>query len=91
MAVNKVMLNESTLIDLTADTATVEDVAEGKTFHLASGEQAVGTGSGGGGNISYPAMTIVDLSEEGANGQYGANFQISIPTMQISFTAVDAN
>lgn len=74
MAVNKVMLNESTLIDLTADTATVEDVAEGKTFHLASGEQAVGTGTGG-----------------GANGQYGANFQISIPTMQISFTAVDAD
>ena len=77
MAVNKVMLNESTLIDLTADTATVEDVAEGKTFHLASGEQAVGTGTGGGGTSALE--------------QYAAYVGISIPTIQISFTAVDAD
>lgn len=50
MAVNKVDLNGETLIDLTADTATAEDVAEGKTFHLASGEQATGTSTGGSGS-----------------------------------------
>ena len=45
--VNKVVLGSETLLDLTSDTATAEDVAEGKTFHLASGAQAVGTASGG--------------------------------------------
>ncbi len=48
--VNKVVLGSDTLLDLTADTATAADVAEGKTFHLASGAQAVGTASGGGGD-----------------------------------------
>jgi len=43
MAVNKVVLNKQTLIDLTSDTVSVDDVAQGKTFHLASGEQGTGT------------------------------------------------
>lgn len=45
--VNKVEYGGNTLIDLTADTATAADVILGKTFHLASGQPAVGTGSGG--------------------------------------------
>ena len=49
-AVNKVILGTETLLDLTGDTATASDVASGKTFHLASGVQAVGTASGGGGS-----------------------------------------
>ena len=44
--VNKVQCNVSgsteTLIDVSRDTATTVDVATGKTFHLASGEPAVG-------------------------------------------------
>lgn len=51
MAVNKVILGTETLLDLTGDTATAEDVAEGKTFHLASGVQATGTASGGGSGV----------------------------------------
>lgn len=43
MAYNKITLNGETKIDLTQDTATAEDVALGKTFHLNSGEIAVGT------------------------------------------------
>lgn len=43
MAYNKIILNGETKIDLTQDTATAEDVALGKTFHLNSGETAVGT------------------------------------------------
>lgn len=35
-----------TIIDLTGDTATEADVALGKLFHLADGNQAVGTGGG---------------------------------------------
>lgn len=46
--VNKVVFGGNTLIDLSSDTVTSVDVASGKTFHLATGEQATGTGSGGG-------------------------------------------
>lgn len=56
--VSKVVLGSETLIDLTGDTATAEDVAEGKTFHLANGAQAVGTASGGGGGGGGTEKTI---------------------------------
>lgn len=45
---NKIEYGGRTLIDLTGDTATESDVAIGKTFHLASGVQSVGTRTGGG-------------------------------------------
>lgn len=40
--VNKVVYNGNTLIDLTSDTATADDVIAGKTFHLKSGAPATG-------------------------------------------------
>ena len=43
MARNKIIINGETYIDLTADTVTAADVAEGKTFHLANGVIAEGT------------------------------------------------
>ena len=42
MAINKVTLDGNDLIDLTQDTVTEQDVASGKTFHSADGEQRVG-------------------------------------------------
>lgn len=47
--VNKVEADGQTLIDLTADTAVAADVAQGKYFHLATGERVQGTSTGGGG------------------------------------------
>ena len=49
--VNKVVNAETntTLIDLTSDTAVAADVAQGKYFHLATGERVQGTSTGGGG------------------------------------------
>lgn len=48
MAVNKVVQsNGTTLIDITSTTAVESDVASGKTFFLANGALATGTGSGG--------------------------------------------
>ena len=45
--VNKLIIGSDTLFDLSSDTATAADVAQGKTFHLASGAPAVGTASAG--------------------------------------------
>lgn len=46
--VNKVQLaNGTTLIDLSTDTAIASDVAQGKYFHLPTGERVQGTATGG--------------------------------------------
>lgn len=79
MAVSKVILNGTTEIDLTGDTAIADDVMQSKTFHLANGVQATGTATGGGGATiekdvnfydydgtivaSYEASEIPDLAE----------------------------
>lgn len=47
MAINKVVYGTNTLIDITDTTAKAEDVASGKLFYLANGNQATGTASGG--------------------------------------------
>ena len=65
MLYNKVVLNDKTLLDVSQDTATEEDVAEGKTFHTADGAQAVGTGKLGGGLQG----TLTELTAV-ANGEY---------------------
>lgn len=43
MAVNKVLWGSTTLIDLTSDTATPENVLSGVTFHKADGQTASGS------------------------------------------------
>lgn len=43
MAVNKVIYNGNTLVDMTGDTVTAETLAEGATAHAANGERVVGT------------------------------------------------
>jgi hypothetical protein len=42
MVANKIELNGETILDLSQDTVTENDVALGVTFHLPSGEQGVG-------------------------------------------------
>lgn len=62
--VNKVVYGGNTLIDLTEDTATVSDVAQGKTFHLASGAQATGSATMGASNIITGTITTPSESGE---------------------------
>lgn len=51
MAINKVVYGNDTLIDLTEDTATADDVLNGKTFHLKNGLRATGNASIGDGSL----------------------------------------
>lgn len=67
--VNKVDLaNGTTLIDLSQDTATQADVAQGKYFHLPTGERVQGTASGGGGSIYQDQNGYLVLSPDGGGG-----------------------
>ncbi len=66
--VNKVTLGNEVLLDLSSDTATAADVVTGKTFHLATGAPAVGTGAGGHATITgeYNSSTkTLTLDTEG--------------------------
>lgn len=51
--VNKVIYGNTTVMDISGDTVTASDVAQGKTFHDATGEQKTG---------SYVAPTITQIT-----------------------------
>lgn len=51
MAVNKVVLGEDTLIDLTGDTVSADKLSKGVTAHNMAGEPIVGTMEAGGGKV----------------------------------------
>jgi hypothetical protein len=63
---NKVIINGSTVVDLTADTVTAETLADGSTAHLASGAQVTGTMLGS--NSWLDTNVTID-----ATRQYGGN------------------
>ena len=49
MAFSKIILNSTTLMDVTDTTAAAADVGQGKYFYTAAGVKTAGTASGGGG------------------------------------------
>lgn len=53
MAVNKVIVNDQTIIDLTSDTVTEEKLASGAIAHAASGAVITGTAA-----VTYDASTM---------------------------------
>lgn len=73
MAVNKVILGNETLLDLTGDTATESDVVAGKSFHLSSGVLAVGTADYADADHTHPASDIVSGTLPIARGGTGAD------------------
>lgn len=60
MAINKVVLGDQTLIDLTSDTVTPDTLAVGVTAHDKTGASIVGTMSSGGGGASTKYGATVD-------------------------------
>jgi len=87
--VNKVDLaNGTTLIDLSQDTATQADVAQGKYFHLPTGERVQGTASGGGGTggITQDQDGYLVLSPDGGGGGGGG---MDIPVFTATYNDND--
>lgn len=60
MAVNKVIINDNTVLDLTGDTVTPSDLVEGVTAHDATGMQITGT---------RPATSGTDTSDATATAE----------------------
>ena len=79
MAINKVIYGADTLVDLTEDTVTAEDVLNGKSFHTPDGVKRTGT-------ASYP-VTDVQVNGESVLDGTVAKIVESVPGEQ---TAVDS-
>lgn len=64
---NKVVLGDGTvLIDLSSDTVTAADVAQGKTFHLKTGQAATGTATTGKNIQAYMGRSARTANSYGA-------------------------
>lgn len=75
MAVNKVVLGENTLIDLTGDTVSADKLAKGTTAHDMAGEPIVGTMEAGGGKV----YTFTDgLTETNGTVSWDLNDKIKL-------------
>ena len=78
MAINKVVLDGNTLIDLTNDTVTEDAVGGGITFHSASGEAKTGTLAA----VQYTPQTLTGEQQEQARTNIGAADLHSVGTLQ---------
>lgn len=56
MAVNQVVINGETVLDLTSDTVTADKLLTGYTAHDASGTQITGTATAGGSTETYATV-----------------------------------
>ena len=92
MAVSKVILNSTTLMDATTATAAASDITSPKTAMLANGVMTTGTGSGGGSvksltNILGSSTTFVMgylASDNTIANQSGTNKEITTDYFDIS-------
>ena len=84
MAVNKVVYNGSTLVDLTDTTAQADEVKAGKVFYSASGERSVGSGSGSE-LVNYASsQTVAGPADKAVSIPFG---QVAADSTSTAFTA----
>ena len=84
MAVNKVVYNGSTLVDLTDTTAQTDDVKSGKVFYSASGERSVGSGSGSEPVNYASSQTVAGPADKAVSIPFG---QVAADSVSTAFTA----
>ena len=84
MAVNKVVYNGSTLVDLTDTTAQADDVKAGKVFYSASGERSVGSGSGSEPVNYASSQTVAGPADKAVSIPFG---QVAADSTSTAFTA----
>lgn len=70
MAINKVVLGDTTLLDLTGDNVTPETLAEGATAHDAAGNVIEGTMPTD--NVRYGAQSLTDAQKQQARENISA-------------------
>lgn len=75
MAINKIVYNGGTLIDLTGDTVTADKLMQGYIAHDKTGEIIIGTATGGGstGAVWQDQDGYVHLSDESGGGGGGSS------------------
>ena len=94
-AVNKVVYDNNTLIDITDTTAVESDVAEGKTFYKADGSK--GTGTAVSQTLQYTDITPKSVTAGGRVPNYYVMFKFdcsNIPSNSLSknnFCIIDTN
>lgn len=95
MAINKVIYNSQTLIDITDTTATASDVAQGKYFYTAAGVKTAGTGTGGGGSggitQDQDGYLVLDSQGGGGSGPDLSNDTVTAATLLVGETAHDSS
>ena len=79
--VNKVTVNGSTIIDLTADTVDAAHLMSGFTAHDRSGAPITGTASSGGGAVTQDQDGYLVLSDQGGGG--GGSSYTLIDSMEV--------
>ena len=86
---NKVVYNGTTLIDLTGDTVTAANLAQGVTAHDASGAPITGSMTGGtdAGDVWQDAQGYVHLDDEAAQAVTHPDPEVSINTSAGLITA----
>lgn len=89
MAVNKVVYDSNTLIDLTNDTVTADTLAEGVTAHAADGSTITGVAPTTA--VLYTAQTLTEAQQQQARDNIGIDIQrgtgiLKITTAPSSYT-----
>lgn len=79
MAINKVVLGDDTLIDISNTTATEDTVANGEVFYKANGVQGVGVMANDNNAVLYSDQTLTSVQQIQARSNIGAISLNEIP------------
>ena len=88
MAANKVIVNNQTIIDLTADTVTAATLKKGVTAHDASGAQITGTMESGGGGSTSETWVLDSAAYYPSGVSDNVTFNADFTSNGLSFSSI---